>query len=284
VARAPRTRGGEQVKQPQAATARAKAAKLVASTEKDYAAPALEKGLDILELIADQKTGMGQSQIAAALDRSIHEIYRMLSCLERRGYLYRASTDDRYYLSLKLFELAHRHPPTQGLLQIAMPIMRRLADETGQSCNLGIHSAGRVLVVAQVESPAPVGVSVRAGTLFPMLPNAAGRVLLANQGEETQQSWLSAAGADSLSAADRKALLAALRQVTEQGYADVRDVQSLGSITVSYPVIGSYGHAVAALTVPYIALISFPTRPLDDVHARTCAAAAAISQVLSTQR
>lgn len=255
-----------------------------APPDKDYAAPALEKGLDILELIADQKTGMGQSQIAAALDRSIQEIYRMLSSLERRGYLFRSSADDRYYLTMKLFELAHRHPPTQGLLQIALPIMRKLADDTGQSCNLGIHSAGRVLVVAQVESPAPVGISVRAGTLFPMLPNAAGRVLLAHQAEETRRSWLDAAGAGALSGKDLAALNAALRRIAEQGYADVRDVQSLGSVTISYPVLGTYGNAVAALTVPYIASISFPTQPLAVVHPHTRAAAADISKILSTTR
>ena len=98
------------------------------------------------------------------------------------------------YLSMKLFEIAHRHAPTQGLLQIALPHMRKLADDTVQSCNLGIHSAGRVLIIAQVESPAPFGISVRPGALFPMLPNAAGRVLLAHQSTDVQQSWLSAAG------------------------------------------------------------------------------------------
>src|ERR1019366_4499767 len=80
------------------------------------------------------------------------------------------------YLSMKLFEIAHRHAPTQGLLQIALPHMRKLADDTVQSCNLGIHSAGRVLIIAQVESPAPFGISVRPGALFPMLPNAAGQI------------------------------------------------------------------------------------------------------------
>lgn len=246
-----------------------------------YAAPALEKGLDILELVADQKGGLAQSQIASALDRSLQEIWRMLSCLERRGYLYRSSADDRYYLSLKLFELANRHPPTRGLTQIALPVMRKLADATGQSCNLGIYSAGRVLVVAQVESPAPVGISVRAGTLFPMVPNAAGRVLLAHQASDTQRSWLAAAGADALSAKERASLAASLRDVAAQGYADVRDVQSLGSVTLSYPVLDSLGHAVAALTVPYIALISFGTLPLEEVKARLRDAAASISAVLA---
>jgi DNA-binding IclR family transcriptional regulator len=257
-----------------------KSKKAPATTEKDYSAPALEKGLDILELIVDQKTGMGQSQIAAALDRSIQEIFRMLSCLERRGYLYRSSIDDRYYLSMKLFELAHRHAPTQGLLQIALPIMRKLADDTGQSCNLGIHSAGRVLAIAQVESPAPVSISVRPGTLFPMLPNAAGRVLLAHQPADTQESWLSAAGIAALSAKEQKAIRASLADIATQGYADIRDVQSLGSVTISYPVLGTYGNAVAALTVPYIGLISFGTQPVEAVHAHTRAAAAAISKIL----
>ena len=253
----------------------------VASSENDYSAPALEKGLDILELMAEQSAGLSQSQIAAALNRSIQEIYRMLASLERRGYLHRSPSDDLYYVSLKLFEVAHRQPPMQGLLQLALPYMRRLADETMQSCNLGIHSAGRVLVVAQVESPALFGISVRPGALFPMLPNAPGRVLLAHQEPKMQESMLKAAGADNLSVRERDVLSKELREIVRQGYADVRDREALGSITISCPIVGAYGNAVAALTVPYMSAVSFRTQPVDKVRSRLRRTATAVSTSLA---
>ena len=81
-----------------------------------YRAPALDKGLDILELLAETDEGLSQAEIAKALDRTPNEIYRMLDRLVRRDYV-RRTTGDRYEITLKLFELAHRHSPTRRLVQ-----------------------------------------------------------------------------------------------------------------------------------------------------------------------
>ena len=80
-----------------------------------YRAPALDKGLDILELLAHTADGLSQAEIAKALERSPNEIYRMLDRLVRRAYV-RRTDGDRYELTLKLFELAHTQPPIRRLL------------------------------------------------------------------------------------------------------------------------------------------------------------------------
>ncbi len=80
-----------------------------------YRAPALDKGLDILEVLSATDAGLTQAEIAKALDRSPNEICRMLDRLVRRGYIARTTTD-RYELTLKLFALAHRHAPMRRLV------------------------------------------------------------------------------------------------------------------------------------------------------------------------
>ena len=132
-----------------------------------YAAPALEKGLDVLELLAGSAGGLTQNQIAAQLGRSISELYRMLDVLERRGYLVRGPADGEYRLSLKLFELAHRQPQLKRLVAVALPLMQELARTTRQSNHLVVHHDRRILVVAQVDSPEAMGFSVRIGAHFP---------------------------------------------------------------------------------------------------------------------
>ena len=52
-----------------------------------YAVPALEKGLDVLELLAHQRDGLTATQIARELNRTVSEIFRMIICLKRRGYI-----------------------------------------------------------------------------------------------------------------------------------------------------------------------------------------------------
>src|SRR5580693_1929698 len=96
-----------------------------------YAAPALEKGLDILELLASVSDSLTHSEIASRLGRTITEVFRMLVCLEERGYLSRTGTDERYQLTLKLFEIVHQHRPLQRLITQARPLLQQVANSTG---------------------------------------------------------------------------------------------------------------------------------------------------------
>ena len=82
-----------------------------------YSAPALEKGLDILEQLAKAKEGQTLLQLASNLGRSPSEIYRMLEVLVDRGFLKRINSN--FSLSLKLFELGKEALPIRDLSQIA---------------------------------------------------------------------------------------------------------------------------------------------------------------------
>ena len=128
----------------------------------DYAVPALEKALDILELLSARREGLTQNQIGAEVGRSASQIFRTLAVLEQRGYLVRERPAGLYFLSMRLFEMAHRHPATRGLVQVAVAPMRRLAETVRQSCNLGVAYFGRMIIVAEAES--------RTGTKFEAVP------------------------------------------------------------------------------------------------------------------
>ena len=82
-----------------------------------YKAPALEKGLDILEFLADFPEGLSKVDIAKGLGRSLNEIFRMVSVLEKRGYILCDPETERYSLSLKLFPVANRYQPTRMLVK-----------------------------------------------------------------------------------------------------------------------------------------------------------------------
>ncbi len=133
--------------------------------ENRYAAPALEKGLDVLELLAAQPHGLSLQDVARKLERSPNELFRMLDVMVRRGYIAR-QPDASYVLTLRLFELAHLHPPVDRLLDCAMPYMQELARGTGHSNHLCVHHDARLVVLARAESPEPMSYSVRQGSHF----------------------------------------------------------------------------------------------------------------------
>jgi len=144
-----------------------------------YSVPALEKALDVLEYLSEQAVPLTQAQLARALNRQAGEIFRMLACLESRGYLRREPATGAYSLTLKLFELSRAHSPYEILLKVAQPLMRDLAEELHESCHLSVLHHERVLVLAQEESPKPLRLSVEVGSLHSPLHTTSGRVLLA---------------------------------------------------------------------------------------------------------
>ena len=159
------------------------------ATKRYYPTPALEKGLDILELFAGTPEGMTVSEVARKLDRTVSEIFRMILCLEHRGYLAHSPGKEKYQLTLRLFRLAQEHPPTKRLVTEALPeLMHALAlRRIRQSCHLGIIDGGHVVILAQVDSPESTGFYVKMGSKVDLMHAATGHVILAHQSEDVRE-------------------------------------------------------------------------------------------------
>ncbi|HYH56504.1 MAG TPA: helix-turn-helix domain-containing protein, partial [Anseongella sp.] len=149
-----------------------------------YQAPALDKGLDIMEYLSLKAKPLSQTDIAAGIGKKPNEIYRMLVCLESRGYLIREEVSGKYKLSLKLYHLSHRHSPVDEVRRAAQHPMDELASTIHQSCHLGVLYLEQLMVISQSRSPGPIALSVEEGRLFPLLMTTSGRVLLAFMQEE----------------------------------------------------------------------------------------------------
>ena len=222
-------------------------------TSSKYRAPALEKGIDIIELLSIHTDGMTQGDIARALDRSQSEIYRMLSTLVQRGYVLRSQEGDRYSLSLKLFVVSHRHPPVERLLEIAMPKMRAVTRKAWQSCHIGMESNGDVVVVASVASPGNWGIALRVGSVIGLGNTGTGRVLAAyrsdDQLEELLQHHKLALGEPPI---DHHEFRQHIDRIREMGYERMPSGTSIGVTNLSFPVLDQDGHAVCVVTCPFM--------------------------------
>lgn len=223
----------------------------VSTEEKNsYATPALEKGLDVIELLAQRANGLTKSEISRELNRTVSEIFRMLLCLERRGYI--AQTDgERYSLTLKLFKLVQEHPPTERLIAEALPVMHQLAHETLQSCHLGIIDGAQVTILAQVNASSSVGFYVKLGSSVELMEASTGYVILAHQDDEHRARTI--AEWQRLTSEEVPAdLQTHLARVKRQGYESRPSYKVRGVMNISFPVFDERGSATGALTVPYI--------------------------------
>jgi len=216
-----------------------------------YAAPALEKGLDIVEVFASEPAGLTGTEVARRLGRSVSEIFRMMLCLQRRGYICEADSADRFELTLKLFELAHRHHPLDRMVAHARPLMHEVANQTGQSCHLAMMSDGAIIVVAQVDAPGSMGFSLRLGAHVDLFDTASGHVILAFQAKAALQRGLAAWEGRS-----RRRVPAGLEKhlaaIRARGYEQMASYKIHGIVNISYPVFNQHGEAIAAISVPFV--------------------------------
>lgn len=222
-----------------------------AETRQAYGAPALEKGLDVLELLAGMSRGVTQSEIAQLLGRSLQEVYRVVMVLERRGYIQRRPGDDGLFLSNRLHDLSNRYPPLRRMLDIALPIMNSASVEAYQAMHIAVLDHLDIRVVAQVDSPAPLGFRLRVGTQNPAAATASGRVLIAFQ-RPAIKDWAFREIERTLSEDTAKALEQRIEAIHRRGYEMIAGEGLQGITDVSFPILDSEGHAIAVLTMPYL--------------------------------
>jgi DNA-binding IclR family transcriptional regulator len=240
-----------------------------------YRAPALEKGLDILELLASQSSPMPISAIGGQLGRSTNELFRMMQVLQYRGYIQQDAGG--YRLTDKLFSLGMEQPQTRNLLEIALPAMRQLAVKIGQSCHLAVHSKGQIVVIARMESDEQIGFTVRVGYRQSVLKTTSGAVLFAHQNADTRKRW-SAMWDPPPSPPELASFLHRCDSIRGRGYEMAVSGFVAGVTDISAPVMRG-GQATAALTVPFVH--SSPLRlPIDATVSLIEATAREISDQL----
>lgn len=222
-----------------------------------YSAPALEKGFDVIELLATVPDGLTISEIAARLGLSMSQIFRMIIVMGRRGWLFKEAGSDRYRVSYKVLELAFRATPARELGHVATPIMYSLAKTAEQSCHLVVQAETQGLVVLRQESPARSGFAVRLGTTVNLLTSSSGHILLAFSDLDRLSETLAAVSWPA-GMTDAK-FTTILKSVRARGFETMPSPHTAGVHDVSFPVFGADGRVAAALTVPFLERI-------DDSH------------------
>lgn len=233
-----------------------------------YAAPAIEKAFEIIELLTDYPEGALVSEMAVRLGRTVGELFRIVVVLEQLGYLRKSGRTDRYTVSYKLLDMAFRATPAQNLVRAALPEMQDLALATGQSCHLVVANGGSGLVVAVEQQPGTRGFSLRVGATIDIVQSCSGQVILAFSPPQRAGQIVAAAEQERGISVDRAWLAGRIDTIRAQGFDSRKSPITHGVTDVSFPVFGFDGRITAALTIPFLELID-GSQKADMAAART---------------
>lgn len=249
--------------------------------EKSAAAvQSVDRALTVLEILGKLGTA-GVTEIAAELGVHKSTASRLITVLESRGFVEQLSDRGKYRLGFAIVRLAGSTSAQLDLAKESQSICDRLALQSGETTNLAVLDAERIINIVEALGPAEVTLRSWVGQSCPAHATSSGKALLADLSPEDVRDRLG----DPLptftanTIADADVLADQLAAVREAGWATVREELEVGLNAVAAPVRDHTGRVVAALSV------SGPAYRLEQgrfevIAEMTVAAAAAISRRL----
>ncbi|WP_067841383.1 IclR family transcriptional regulator [Amphibacillus sediminis] len=144
------------------------------------------KALNVLEKFTVDRPTWGLRELARELDMSHTIVHRLLSTFETRGYLFQNPETQKYELGIKFMELSNVVEENLKLSQWIEPIMKQVAEETGESVVLTLLDNSEGLFAKIVESNRQVRFAESIGKRSPLYKGASHKVILAFLPEEVQ--------------------------------------------------------------------------------------------------
>jgi DNA-binding IclR family transcriptional regulator len=190
------------------------------ASESPGSVPALDRSLDMLELLSGSTTGLTLSELSSTLDVPKNAVFRITQTLLARGYI---SRDDNlaFHLTQQLLRLAPPHWGSLSLPAISQEAMTALRNETGETVQLGVLNGLEGVIIDQVESLEALRIVVDLGLRFPLYNNGPGKLLLAHMTEEQRDATLKQIKLESCTPrtiTDKAELLRECERIVAQGY------------------------------------------------------------------
>ncbi|MGB3327570.1 MAG: IclR family transcriptional regulator [Thermomicrobiales bacterium] len=225
---------------------------MAATTERaTYQIRALDRGLDILEAFSLTQPELSIGEIGEKAGLPKPTVVRLLSVLAERGYVERVVGAERYRLGVRTLEAGSVYLQSTSLEAEARPIMRRLADATGQTANLGILDRGQVVHVEVVAPDRPVRFWASIGKREDAYVSGLGKVLLTTLTGMARDAYLNQEriALTPKTIVGTAELAAELDRVAAAGYAVDEGESNLGVVCIAAPIVNGEGTIGAAVSI-----------------------------------
>jgi IclR family acetate operon transcriptional repressor len=199
--------------------------------------------LDVLSRFASDVPSYGVTELAQALGMTKNMTYRALTTLVEQGYLMREPDGTRYQLGWRILELQSPYLPEPDFRALGLPYVRRIHDLTGESTTMLVRGGDHVVMIDGIETRKHGVWRVRIGALFNIWGPAAGKVMLAHDGDAAIADYLRRTQQDA------KTIWREIAEIREQGFARVARSTPPQMVSVGFPVFDIDGRLHGALAV-----------------------------------
>jgi DNA-binding IclR family transcriptional regulator len=233
----------------------------------------ISNAVAVLRCFSVDEPLLGVTDIATRVGLHKSSVSRILAILETEGLVERDEPTRRFRLGLGIIGIAGPLLADLDVRRVAYPVLRDLAERTGETSALVVWNGSEAVSVEQIPSRHQVKHTSTLGTRYGTALSASVQVFLATEGSERVGEVLAAASDGSKVDGGFEAYAGRLAEARERGYAVNYGETSPEEVGVAAPVYDHRGDVVAAV------LISAPRFRVatEDVEflGKSCAEAAA---------
>jgi DNA-binding IclR family transcriptional regulator len=206
--------------------------------------------LTVLEHLSEASQPLTLAQLAATMRVPKSTLMRLLRSMEAQGYLLHMPAERGYVPGTRATTLALRMLRGSNIRRECRAVLRNLVRSLGETCNLTVPDAGRVLYVERIDTTAPLRMHLPPGTWVPMHCTASGKLFLASMPLLERRSILAQLQLTRHSPrtiTERRELEEELERIARRGVGIDNEEFVLGMVAVAVPVRGKDGSLVAAV-------------------------------------
>src|SRR5512144_113303 len=212
----------------------------------------LTRGLSILEALARAEGGLTLTDVAQRAALPPSTTHRLLSTLDRMGYVYQAGDLGRWYVGLQAFAVGSTFLANRDFVAQSLPHMRRLMEQSGETANLGILDGTEAVFIDQVQCREMMRTIVRLGSRVPLHASGVGKAIFASLPDEQIQAILKVKGLPRITdntITSAETMWGSLRVIRQRGWSFDDEEHLIGTRCVASPIYDEHAETLGAISL-----------------------------------
>ena len=213
---------------------------------------ALSKALLVLQYMSETSRPVSLADLTHEFDLPRQTLHRILQSLVQTGLAIRTVHKDKYVLGHAMVDLALNTLRNLNSGPVLRNILKELADETGETCNVGVLDHGEVLYIERVEGSSPLRLQLEVGSRVPFYCTAIGKLLVSSQHKNIRTGLYKSIALTQHTEntlVDEALLEDHFKNIRKQGYSFNHEEYVQGLTAIAVPIKDKDGNNIAGLAV-----------------------------------
>ncbi|MFE1963146.1 IclR family transcriptional regulator [Streptomyces sp. NPDC059479] len=202
------------------------------------------RALRLVEAVAAASSPVALQDLADAVGLSKSTAYRLLRVLQEESYVTRADSGG-YRIGTRLMGLAAEVMPRADVFAGARPMLRALADLSGETATLHLRAGDEAVLVLGAESDYELRRAAHIGSATPLYRGASGQAILAFLPADEVTAIVQRADEKTRPEEVERAL----SMVRADGYALSQAANHPGLLGVAVPILTTTRHVAASVAI-----------------------------------